>query len=369
MLEYLKDKDYPHAHYYAVDSDIQSLERSTVENKIMVGHSVTRGLSTGGDPDLGKKIFENYREIFQSLAQDADLIFLCTGLGGGFGTAVAPLFADLAKKEKNLMFVFATLPFNLEGGTRNQRAEAGLMKLRSSAQATISLPNDLLLQSVDESHTILTAFARAHEWIDRGIQSIFFVMYQPGIINLDYQSLFKLFENSGGKTLYALGRGEGVGYIQSALESIEVCPLLHTPQASQAADSLLINIIGGTDLSLKDVNQLCSILALQFKSKDNTLIGAVIDENKKEFIDITVIGVSNFARTTRRKKNGLKSEYSESKQQDLFAEFTSVQFGQNPEPNFSLETRGYFSETDKTIFNGEDLDIPTYLRKAIRLKH
>lgn len=367
MAGFVQAHQLPQVTCAGLDCDVCFLEQSSVSEKLYIGHNLSRGLSTGGDADLGKKMFLEDLEKIEALVSGVDLLFIFTGLGGGFGTTVAPLLAELAGSKKTLVFNFCTLPFNIEGRVRYQLAQSGLTSLQKVGHITVPLPNDILLQNLKASETVAEAFNLANDWAFKALHSIVSILYQPGLINLDFASLMNLFGNVSGKSLFGLAQAQGEGYVQALLDNLQICPLLHTPQATQMADDLLINFIGGKDLSLKDVNYLAGQITARFKAYNNTQIGAVIDETKEQYLEAVVIGAAaKEKKSNTKRKTSSKVSYNNAYQQDLFAgiDLTSsdpIQVATKP------ESRGYFSETDKTIYNGEDLDIPTYLRKAIQI--
>jgi len=368
-VHFLAENNFPDTHFVAVNTDAKSLDSTSVDEKLMIGHALTRGLSAGGDVSIAKKAAESDTEKLEAILQDANIVFIVTGLGGGTGTGAAPYIAQLAKKQNSLVISFATLPFNIEGANRYQTAETGLANLRKASHATISLPNDLLLQNLPPEATVIEAFNLVNTWIERGISSIIDILHKPGIINLDFSALKNTFENKGGKTLFGLAQASGSDYIKDALNELILCPLLHTPQSSQTADSLLVNIIGGRDLSLQDVNQIGAFLSQHFNSKKNTLIGAVIDDDLEQSVQITVIGITDISRGSSRKKVRARSSYDPN-QQVLFEDnhlALKSQLTLDPTQLDDPDNRGYFFETERALYNGQDLDIPTYLRQGIKI--
>lgn len=320
VIKDLLQKPSPYISYAAIDTDVKSLRSLEVEEKLMVGHSITRGLSSGGDSSLALKAAESDKEKIEALIQDVDLLFLVSGLAGGVGSSLSPLIAQLASKQGTLVISIAILPFTIEGGHKHQLAQKNLSLLRLASHATITLPNDLLLQNVPSDATVLDAFHHANSWVNRAVHSLTNMLYKPGIINLDLSSLKKIFPNTAGQTLFGLGKSEGIDYISNALNELTLCPLLHIPNASQRADNLIINITGGRNLSLQDVNHIGSFLSSHFNSKDDTIIGAIIDESLENSIEIVTIGVTDVNKGSPRSllRARPKSESDHPQQQLLF---------------------------------------------------
>ncbi|MGC6454904.1 MAG: cell division protein FtsZ [Coraliomargaritaceae bacterium] len=378
----------------AVNTDAQALDNSPVGGKLLIGRSVTRGLSAGGDIEIGKAAAEADRAELAALVEGMDLVLLVVGLGGGTGSALAPIMAELATEAGALVLAFATLPFTFEGGRRKQIAEDSLMDLRKRVHGLIPLPNDVLLQESEENSSVLSAFSVADQWIGRGVQSICSMLLKTGLINQDFSSLRSVFPQLGGKTIFGIGFSEGGEAIEKALEDLTLCPLLHLGDRPAHLDRLLVNVIGGADLQISQINQIVSEITKRFGSREDIVFGAVIDEQRAGSVEICLFG-----------RSGLESSSSVSGADDALS-FNEPEEG-SPLPTLSLETeitkdnkspravhksklrgkkketpvdqdeftfieenahRGYFDNTDRNLYNDEDLDVPTYLRKGIKIK-
>jgi len=390
----------PNVRMAVINTDAQALEGSLIEEKLMIGRGITRGLSAGGEADIGRKAAEMDSEAIAKMTQGMDIIFVFAGLGGGTGSGAAPVVAQIAAEQGALVIAFVTLPFTMEGARRKEQAEIGLNELRKVSHAVMPLPNELLLYHMAEDATVLDAFAQADEWVRRGVKSICAMLFQTGLINLDFGMLKKVFVNRGGKTLFGLGRGQGEDCVTEAVNDLTICPLLHTPEFARRADSLLVNIIGGTDLGIKDVNNVMAQLTEKFGSQENTVLGAVIDDSYQQYLEICVIGTTdvearNYVHNKRHRVNTeavesipLHADDSHFDLDDIVLTTASAAeratqkrvhrsklSKQQPvvedQPEFMFITeeqhRGYFERTPKNIFAGEDIDVPTYMRKGIKL--
>lgn len=371
----------------AINTDLQALNSSPVEEKVLIGSAVTRGLGAGGDPEIGYDAIEADREKIAEVVKDCDLIFLIAGMGGGTGSGAAPTVAEVAAESGALVIAFVTMPFTFEGPRRTKQAEQGLVALRASCDAVIPLPNDLLLQEAAEGETALDSFSRADAWIGRAVRSVWAMLFRTGLINLDFATLRQAFHTRGGKTLFGLGSGSGEDAAAAALASLDQCPLLATPEHSRKADRLLVNIVGGTDLTLAKVNEIMGAVTERYGRESHVIMGAVIDEDLQGKVEICVIGTSDIggrmsgrrtvppfaahaAKRAAAPLPGAKpakalpvkelavhdaTAVAEAKAQDEFL-FQSVS-----------DNRGGFERTDRNLFEGHDLDIPTYLRKGIKI--
>lgn len=365
-----------------INTDSQALASSPVQDKVLIGVRTTRGLGAGGDPELGRQAAEDDREKIAKVVKDCDLVFILAGMGGGTGSGASPIVADIAAEEGALVIAFVTLPFSFEGGRRLKQAEEGLAALRKSCDAVIPLPNDMLLQESAENETVLDSFARADEWIGRGVKSIWSMLSKTGLINVDFATLRQAFQQRGAKTLFGLGEGAGESAAADAISSLKICPLLHTPEFSRKADRLLVNITGGTDLTLPKVNDIMNAIADQFGRDSHIIMGAVIDEGMQGRVEISVLGTSDMgargAVTTRRpvparnRTQGAPLPETPAREAAAPAQEELVAAA-GPKPSQEefgfgeVESRGQFERTDRNLFDGQDLDVPTYLRKGIKI--
>ena len=378
----------------AINTDLQALSASPLQEKVLIGTAITRGLGAGGDPELGREAAESDREKIAEVVKECDLVFLIAGMGGGTGSGAAPIVAEIASEAGALVIAFVTLPFSFEGGRRAKQAEDGLLELRRCCDAVIPLPNDILLQEAEEGETALDSFARADEWIGRGVRSIWAMMFRTGLINLDFATLRQAFHTRGGKTLFGLGSGEGANAVTAAIESLKLCPLLATPEFSRKADRLLVNIVGGTDLTLPRVNDIMSAVTEQYGRDSHVIMGAVIDEEMQGRVEVCVLGTSDIGgRVTPRRPVAGRHRPAvapEAKGLGLPPAGTSMPFplsvhtlpasvatpvqthaAKAAQDEFLFqgltENRGHFERTDRNLFEGQDLDVPTYLRKGIKI--
>ena len=377
-----------------INTDFKALSTSPVQDKILIGTSLTRGLSAGGDPEIGLKAAEADADKIAELVKDTDLVFIVAGLGGGTGSGAAPVVAEIAAEAGAVVIAFVTLPFSFEGGRRRKQAEEALAELRRVCDAVIPLANDMLLQEGTEQTSVLDSFAQADQWIGRGVKSIWAMLSRTGLINVDFTALRQVFQHRGGKTLFGLGVGAGENPAQAALDDLKNCPLLHTPEYARKADRLLVNITGGADLSLTKVNELMTAITEEFGREAHVVMGAAIDEALQGRVEICVIGTTdlggrNFARrertlpaSTRKSDKPAATATSAAPESNTNVQTTvttdqsrapaAVHAAKPKQEEFGFqgpptENRGAFDKSDRNLFEGQDLDIPTYLRKGIKV--
>ena len=394
-IDRLKMENLDRLQLAVINTDFKALGTSPVQDKILIGNTLTRGLSAGGDPELGRKAAEADADKIAEIVRGTDLVFLVAGLGGGTGSGATPVVAEIAAEAGAVVIAFVTLPFSFEGGRRRKQAEEALTELRRVCDAVIPLANDVLLQEGTEQTSVLDSFARADEWIGRGVKSIWAMLSRTGLINVDFTALRQVFQHRGGKTLFGLGVGTGENPAQAALDDLKQCPLLHTPEYARKADRLLVNITGGADLSLTKVNELMSALTDEFGREAHVVMGAAIDEALHGRVEICLIGTTdlgsrNFTRRpapaparkiSERAAGPTATSVAPESNQNVkttvsppaprgpvsathTAKPTQVEFGFQGAPT---ENRGTFDKSDRNLFEGQDLDVPTYLRKGIKV--
>lgn len=407
-VDRLKMENLDRLQMAVINTDAQALAASPVQDKVLIGASVTRGLGAGADPDIGRQAAEADREKIAAVVKDCDLVFLLAGMGGGTGSGAAPTVAEIAAEHGAMVVAFVTLPFSFEGGRRVKQADEGLQALRKVCDAVIPLANDLLLQEAAEGETALDSFARADEWIGRGVKSIWSMMFRTGLINLDFATLRQAFNQRGGKTLFGLANGAGEDPVAEALDNLKLCPLLAMPEFARKADRLLVNIVGGTDLTLSKVNQIMTAVTEQFGRDAHVVMGAVIDENCQGRVELMVLGASDIgsrvfaprrplparARATSgaTQVEGVAAVAAGVASDELFGASATRELapaavavasssagetrGRTPivktaaQAELGLgehETRGSFEKSDRNLFEGQDLDVPTYLRRGLKL--
>lgn len=272
--------------FIAVNTDRQALTQSKAGTKIQIGEKVTKGLGAGAVPDVGRRAAEESREEIAKELKGADLVFVTAGMGGGTGTGAAPIVAEIAKELGCLTIAVVTKPFLFEGKQRMKNAEMGISELKQNVDTLVVIPNDRLLQVVSKGTTMLEAFRKADDVLRQGIQGISDLIAVPAVINLDFADVRTVME-SGGMAHMGIGVGSGEnGMVAAAKEAIS-SPLLETK--IDGARAVLINVSGGEDMNIMDVNEAASLIMQAADSEANIIFGANIDESLGDEVRITVI--------------------------------------------------------------------------------
>lgn len=272
--------------FVTVNTDSQALQLSRAGEKVQIGIKLTKGLGAGANPEIGAKAAEESREELAKVLKGADMVFVTAGMGGGTGTGGAPIVAEVAKEMGALTVGVVTRPFTFEGRKRAMQAEKGIAELKSKVDTLITIPNDRLLQVVDKNTTIHEAFRIADDVLRQGVQGISDLIAVPGLINLDFADVKTIMSNTG-SALMGIGQATGENRAADAARKAISSPLLET--SIEGAKGVLLNITGGTNLTLFEVNEAAGIIAEAADPEANIIFGAVIDEDLKDEIRVTVI--------------------------------------------------------------------------------
>jgi len=282
--------------FVAVNTDAQALMNNQSPTKVQIGETLTRGLGSGGDPEIGKQAAEESTQKLQDVLQDADMVFLTAGMGGGTGTGSIPVVAQIAKSIGALTVAVVTKPFAFEGTRRMVSAEEGLEKLKDKVDALIIIPNQRLLETVEKNMTLQEAFKLADSVLGQGVQGISDLITMPGLINVDFADVKTIMSNAG-SALMGIGVAGGENRAAAAARMAIASPLLEV--SIEGAKGVLFNIVGGADLSMTEVNEAAQIIAQAADPDANIIFGATIKEDQLDQIKISVIA-TGFDETRRR---------------------------------------------------------------------
>jgi cell division protein FtsZ len=282
--------------FIAVNTDAQALLMVEADQKIHIGATATRGLGAGADPQKGFEAAMETRDELKEALKGADMIFVTAGEGGGTGTGSAPVIAEIARELGALTVGVVTRPFGFEGGRRAEQAQAGIGKLRDHVDTLIIIPNDRLLQVVEKETSVVDAFRLADEVLRQGVQGITDLITIPGLVNLDFADVRTIMTDAG-SALMGIGEAEGESRAADAARAAVSSPLLEASVAG--ATGVLLNITGGPDLGLFEVNEAAEVVTGASDLNANVIFGAVIDEDMGGRVRVTVIA-TGFDKAYRR---------------------------------------------------------------------
>lgn len=272
--------------FLAVNTDAQALLLNHAATKIQIGDKLTKGLGSGGDPEVGRQAAEESGEKIKDMLNGSDMVFLAAGMGGGTGTGAVPVIAKIAKELGALTIAVVTKPFTFEGTRRMVNAEDGIENLRDKVDTLIVIPNQRILDVVDRKVSLVEAFRVADSVLTQGVQGISDLITLPGLINVDFADVRSIMTNAG-SALMGIGTGQGDNRAQSAARAAVSSPLLEI--SMEGARGVLFNITGGPDMSMSEVDEAAKIIAEAADPDANIIFGTTIDENLKDQLKITVI--------------------------------------------------------------------------------
>ena len=272
--------------FISVNTDRQALQESKAATKIQIGEKITRGLGAGANPDIGAQSAEESKSEIAEVLRGADMVFVTAGMGGGTGTGAAPIVAAAAKEMGILTIGVVTKPFTFEGKKRLSQAERGIESLKGKVDTLVVIPNDKLLQIIDRKTSIVDAFKMADDVLRQGVQGISDLIAVPGLVNLDFADVKTIMLNTGMAHM-GIGRASGENRAEDAAKQAIQSPLLET--SIEGARGVIINITGGSELGLHEVNTAAELVQRSVDPEANIIFGAVIDENMGDEISITVI--------------------------------------------------------------------------------
>lgn len=354
--------------FWAVNCDLQALNVSIADHKLQIGSKLTKGLGAGSDPEIGLKAAEESKEDIELAIEGSDMIFLTCGLGGGTGTGAAPMLADIAKSQGALTVGVITKPFRFEGPVRMGQAEEGAKLLKDRVDALIVIPNDKLLQVVEKSTTIVDAFKVADDVLRQGVQGIADLITVPGLINLDFADVKTIMKNAG-SAMMGIGSGSGENRAVEAAEAAISSPLLE--ETITGARGVIMNVTGGEDLSLHEVNDAAEVIYNAVDPEANIIFGAVIDEKLKGEIIITVIatgfkstaGKPQVSKDFQSKIEEANKSFAVQPITDVRKEITPIEIIKSQEKEKTIDE--VLQESQKTSsldLEEDEFDIPAFIR-------
>ncbi len=368
--------------FIVANTDVQALKNSNAEVKIQLGPKLTRGLGAGANPDKGQKAAEESEEAIAQALEGADMIFVTAGMGGGTGTGAAPIVAKIAKEQGALTVGVVTRPFTFEGQRRAKYAAEGVAQLKENVDTLVIISNDRLLEIVDKNTPMLEAFHEADNVLRQGVQGISDLITSPGYVNLDFADVKTVMENQGA-ALMGIGTGEGDNRIEEATKRAISSSLLEV--SIDGAEHVLLNITGGSDLSLFEAQAASEIVTQAASSDVNIIFGTSINEELENSVVVTVIATGIDKKNESKKPKRILNERSRASKQEADGDTTGSKDKFNDwnisreldnGPKVTPKTRtNRFENVEKTQFDvfgsgsaqsvdsdDDNLDTPPFLR-------
>jgi cell division protein FtsZ len=395
-LAHLSRHDFDGVRFAALNTDAAALRQSPVESKLMLGSKSRRGLGAGSDPELGRAAALEEAEKIRALCEGAGVVFIVAGLGGGTGTGAGPIVARIAREAGALVMAIVVMPFECEGPRRRQRAQAGLEELRRSADAVICLPNQKVFKLIDDNTSLLDAFELTNDFVADAVRAIYRLLSRPGLIQVDFADLCAVAQGKNTETSFATAYARGEGRAREVVEKLLEHPLLENAQALAEANAVLVSIAGGPGLTMAEVNRIMEPINRHCEHA-HIILGATIDDQFIDAISVTLIASSpappepmrtladaqagdeqaiaaavssppgerpivvaaaprEFSPDAAREKSPGTSRQRK----------TTMRMRQGQLP-LDVVSKGRFEKSEPTIYHGQDLDVPTYIRRGIPL--
>lgn len=342
-IESMMKKGLTGVEYVAINTDTQVLEKSHANHKVQVGKNLTKGLGAGADPVVGKKAVEEDKELIKKVLEGSDMVFITAGMGGGTGTGGAPIIASIAKNLQALVIGIVTKPFKWEGKKRMHNAESGISELRQFVDSLIVIPNERILNIMDDSSEVFAAFDKPNEVLHEATRGIAEIITIPGVINVDFADVRSVMNHSG-EALMGCGIASGENRAVEAATKAISSPLLEGINI-RGAKNILLNVTASTNLTMKEINEGNHVINRAAGEEANVIFGLVHKEDMNEYVSYTVIATG----FSSKEPANAKKSFSEAEEEQVVE-------------RRRVAVPGGFTFGKMEIDENADLDIPTIKR-------
>jgi len=393
LINTLDTGEFAGASRVAINTDGLSLASSSASVKIHLETKLMRGMGTGGDAERGQSLAEEQFSTLKTACSGADVVLIIAGLGGGAGSGISPVLARAARETGALVLAFVTLPFLCEGNRRNKQAQLSLEQIKAVADGVICLPSQKVFKLIDENTSLLDMFRQTGGLLVEGLRGVWQLLTRPGLIQIHFDDLCALVRNRHSESSFAFVEASGAGRSREIVEKLITHPLLDEGRALTDSDAVLVSLVGGTDLTMAEVNRVMEHISRHCEHAQ-IIMGAAVDAALKNRLSVTVIAAKHMA----------APELPAAPAGDLVGPVGSRGGmgsvggrATSPAPSFSLEqreqalsnsaarsrkatpkmrqeqlplaivSRGRFDKSEPTVHKGEDLDIPTFVRRGVAM--
>jgi cell division protein FtsZ len=390
LLDTVMGDEFTGASFAVIDTDATSLAASSAPVKIQLETKWMRGMGTGGDPERGRALAEEQFSTLKTACEGATVIFILAGLGGGAGSGISSVTARAAKETGALVLAFVTLPFACEGNRRQQQAQEGLGELKAVADGVICLPNQKTFKLIDENTSVLDTFRITSGLLLESVRGVWRLLTRRGLIQIHFEDFRALVHDRHSESVFASIEAAGAGRSREIVEKLLAHPLLDEGRALAEADAVLVSLMGGKDLTMSEVNRVMEQISRQCEQAQ-IIMGAAVDETLKNRLCVTVIATKNAAAKTELSGDATEQTVSRGATARMAAhampaalpftmeqreQLVSRRGGRGRKPDskmlqtqlpLAIISKGRFDKSEPTIHKGEDLDIPTYIRRGVAL--
>jgi cell division protein FtsZ len=373
LLGTLAPGEFDGAHFAAINTDAASLAASSATVKIHLENKLFRGLGSGGDPERGRALAEEQFSTLKSACAGANVVFILAGLGGGAGSGISPILARAAREAGALVLAFVTLPFDCEGNRRETQAQQSLEQIKSAADGVVCLPSQKIFKLIDENSTLLETFRVTGGFLVEGVRGVWQLLARPGLIQAHFSDLCALLRDRHAESVFAFVEASGAGRSREVVEKILAHPLLDEGRALAESDAVLVSLTAGKDLTMAEVNRVMEQVKRQC-SHAQIIMGAAVDAELKSKLCVTVIAAKKDIQTgissSRTENRGVVS--APPNHRDPVIARGSRPRHKNSKPvqtqlPLTIVSKGRFDKSEPTLHHGEDLDVPTFIRRGIAL--
>ena len=367
MLAMLATPEYAAAQTAAINTNAASLAATPATVKIHLENKLLRGLGSGGDPERGKALAEEQFSTLKSACAGADVIFILAGLGGGAGSGISPVLARAAREAGALVLAFVTLPFEGEGPRREAQALQSLEQLQSAADGVICLPGRKILKLLDENTSLVDIFNRVDQFLLEGVRGVWQLLMRPGLIQVHFGDLCALLKDRHAENAFAFVEASGVGRSRDAVEKILAHPLLDEGRALAESDAVLVCLTAGKDLTMAEVNRVMEQVKRQCNHAQ-IIMGAAVDAALQNKLCVTIIA----AKQNRAAAAGGNRITTPTPAALIGVTVRPARRRNATKPvqtqlPLTIISKGRFDKSEPTLHRGEDLDVPTYIRRGFTL--
>jgi cell division protein FtsZ len=411
MVEQMVKNGFPDISFTVLNTNAQLLENSSATNKLRLESKLLRGLGTGGDPELGRAGAEEHAAELKALCEGADVVFIVAGLGGGTATGAGPVLARIAKAAGALVLGFVTLPFDCEGSRRQRQAQQGLEQLKAVADGVVCLSNQKVFKLIDENTSLIDTFKITNSLLTDGVRGIWQLLTRTGLIDIHFADLCAVLRGRHAESSFAAAEAMGANRSREVMEKLAAHPMFDGGQMLNEAEAVLVSLMGGPDLTMAEVNRVMEQINRQCENAQ-VIMGAAVDDDFKDRLSITVVATrrsladksppanievqtDESTSPTPEKRPALEPhflspsltgrpasrivapppEMTSEKREQLLDRQSTVAGRQRKKASrlrqgqLSLEiiSKGRFDKSEPTIHKGEDLDVPTYIRRGVAL--
>jgi cell division protein FtsZ len=372
VLGALDPVEFAAAQLVAINTDASAFAASRATIKIHLENKLLRGLGSGGDPDRGRALAEEQFSTLKSACEGANVVFILAGLGGGAGSGISPVLARAAREAGALVLTFVTLPFECEGNRRELQAQQSLEQLKSAADGVICLPSQRIFKLIDENTSLLETFRVTGGFLIEGVRGVWHLLTRPGLIQVHFGDLCALLRDRHAENAFAFVEATGAGRSREVVENILSHPLLDEGRALAESDAVLVSLTAGKDLSMAEINRVIDQVKRQC-SHAQIIMGAAVDPAMKEKLCVTVIAArQNVTRTGTKTQTETRTAGAGAGSREVVVARGSRGKKSGPRPvqaqlPLTIVSKGRFDKSEPTKHNGEDLDVPTFLRRGVAL--